>query len=327
DRHQRSVAWSDRGVPRAHRPAARVARAREPAGGRHAARALRVALLAHRWRGVAQGRGQQPDGLLQGPRDDDGDLAGEARGRPGGGVRVHRQHVGVDGRLRCQGRAQAAGAGAGGQDRRRQDGPGAGARSPDHHGARQLRPLPRRRPRAGARLPRGSRQLGQPRAAPGPEDRVVRGRRPAWGRPRLPPAPGRQRRQHLGLLARLPAVRRPRALHAAAGDARLPGRGCRAAGHRRALPRPRDARHRHPGRQPGVLAPRRAGRQGVRGAVRGGLRRADPLGAGRAGPARRRLRGACVGSRDRGDPGRAGGRGDVRRTDGRHHRDGPRPQG
>ena len=51
-------------------------------------------------------------------------------------------------------------------------------------------------------------------------------------RPRLPPAPGRQRRQHLGLLDGLRAVRRPRPRQQATGDARLPGRGRLAAGDR-----------------------------------------------------------------------------------------------
>ena len=57
--------------------------------------------------------------------------------------------------------------------------------------------------RAGLGLPRRAGQLGQPGPARGPEDRVVRDRRLPRRRPRLPPAAGRQRRQHLGVLARL----------------------------------------------------------------------------------------------------------------------------
>ena len=48
----------------------------------------------------------------------------------------------------------------------------------------------------------------------GPEDRRVRDRRLPRRRPRLPPAAGRQRRQHLGVLDGLRAVRRPRPGHA-----------------------------------------------------------------------------------------------------------------
>ena len=77
-----------------------------------------------------------------------------------------------------------------------------------------------------------ARQLGQPGPPAGAEDRVVRDRRLPRRRPRRPPAAGRQRRQHLRLLARLPAVRRPRPGHQAPEDARLPGRGCGAAGDR-----------------------------------------------------------------------------------------------
>ena len=56
---------------------------------------------------------------------------------------------------------------------------------------------------AGLGVPRRAGQLGQPGPARGPEDRGVRDRRLPRRRPRLPPAPGRQRRQHLGVLARL----------------------------------------------------------------------------------------------------------------------------
>ena len=292
------MARSDRGVPRPPRPP-RGARGGHAARGRHPAGALRLALRADRRRGVAQGRGEQPDRLVQGPRHDRGHLGRQARGRRGRGLRVDRQHVRVDGGLRRQGRPQAARADPRGQDRRRQDGPGGRPRRPDHHGPRQLRPLPRHRARAGEGLPRRAGQLGQPGAPPGPEDGVVRDLRLPRRRPRLPPAARRQRRQHRGLLDGLPAVRRTRPLLQAARDARLPGRGCGAAGDRRAVPRPGDQGHRDPRRQPRVVAPRRDGGQGVRGSLRGRLGRADPGRAGRAGPARRRLRRARVGGRHR----------------------------
>jgi threonine synthase len=117
---------------------------------------------------------------------------------------------------------------------------------------------------------------GQPGPARGAEDRGVRDRRLPRRRPRLPPAAGRQRRQHLGVLARLPAVRGARPGHQAAGDARLPGRGRGAAGDRRAVPRPGDQGHRDPDRQPRLVEARRGGARRVRRPVRVRLRRADP---------------------------------------------------
>ena len=63
--------------------------------------------------------------------------------------------------------------------------------------------------------------------------------------PRRPPAAGRQRRQHRGVLDGLRAVRRPRARHAQAADARVPGRGRRSARDRASpspTPRPRPRR-------------------------------------------------------------------------------------
>ena len=255
-----------------------------PPRGRHPARPLRLAVRPDRRRGLAQGRGRQPHRLLQGPRHDGRDLAGEARRRRGRGVRLDRQHLGVDGRLRRQGRAQAARAGARGQDRRRQDGAGDHPRRPDHHGARQLRPLPADGQGALLGLPRRAGELGQPGPARGAEDRRLRDRRLPRRRPRLPPAARRQRRQHLGVLARLHAVRRPRAGHEEARHAGLPGRGRRPAGDGRAVPRPRDQGDRHPDRQPGLVEAGRGGAQRVRRPVRRRQRRPDP---GR--PARARL--------------------------------------
>ena len=68
--------------------------------------------------------------------------------RRGGGVRVDRQHVGLDGGVRRAGPGQAAGAGAPGQDRGRQAGAGHRARRPGDHGPRQLRRLPADSPAA-----------------------------------------------------------------------------------------------------------------------------------------------------------------------------------
>ena len=79
-----------------------------------------------------------------------------------------------------------------------------------------------------------------------------------------------QRRQHLGVLAGLRAVLQPRSGHQEAGDARLPGRGRRAAGDRGALPRPGDQGDRDPDRQPRLLEARRGGRRRVRRPVRCG---------------------------------------------------------
>ena len=110
---------------------------------------------------------------------------------------------------------------------------------------------------------------------PGPEERGLRDRRLPRRRSRLPPAARRQRRQHLGVLDGLRAVRRPRPRHQAAGDARLPGRGRGAARDRRAVPRPRDQGDRDPDRQPRVLEARRR-----RGAT-------SPAAASRPSPTRR----------------------------------------
>ncbi len=95
----------------------------------------------------------------------------------------------------------------------------------------------------------------------------------------------------------------------APGDARLPGRGRGAAGHRRAVPGPGDPGHRHPDRQPGVVEARRGGARRVRRPVRRRQRRADPGRAARAGRPRRRLRRARLGGRHRrAAPGARGGR-------------------
>ena len=64
---------------------------------RAARRSSRRRLLSerHRLRRLPQGRGRQPHRVVQGPRHDDGDLQGRRGGRPGGHLRVDRQHLGV----------------------------------------------------------------------------------------------------------------------------------------------------------------------------------------------------------------------------------------
>ena len=155
-------------------------------------------------------------------------------GRRGGGLRLDRQHLGVDGGVRRAGRAASRSCCVpAGQDRRRQAGPGDRARRPGDHGARQLRRLPAAVPRAGRGLPGRAGQLGQPDAPRGAEDRRLRDRRLPRRRPRRARAAGRQRRQHLGVLEGLPRVRRrpaaPRARPRMWGwQAAGPRRSCRA---------------------------------------------------------------------------------------------------
>ena len=72
-----------------------------------------------RRRRLAQGRGRQPDRLLQGPRHDRGDLGRVPRGRQGRGLRLDRQHLGVDVGVRREGRPHPDRADPRGQDRGR----------------------------------------------------------------------------------------------------------------------------------------------------------------------------------------------------------------
>ena len=128
------------------------------------------------------------------------------RGRRGRGVRLDRQHLGVDGGVRRAGRHQAARAGAAGQDRRRQAGPGDRARRPGRSWCAATSTTACGSPAALAeRLPGRAGQLGQPDAARGAEDRRLRDRRLPRRRPGRARAAGRQRRQHLGVLEGLPA--------------------------------------------------------------------------------------------------------------------------
>ena len=54
-------------------------------------------------RGLAEGRGRQPHRVVQGPRHDRRGQRLRGRGRPGGGLRLHRQHLGLGGRVRLPG--------------------------------------------------------------------------------------------------------------------------------------------------------------------------------------------------------------------------------
>ena len=116
------------------------------------------------------------------------------------------------------------------------------------------------------RLPRGAGQLGEPDAAPGAEDRVVRDRRLPRRRPRRPRPADRQRRQHLGVLAGLPRGRRRRQRQPQARDAWLAGCRRRAARRRRAGRRPGDPGLRDPHRQPRLVEARGGGRASSPGA-------------------------------------------------------------
>ena len=104
---------------------------------------------ADRLRGLPQGRGREPDRLLQGPRDDDGDLA---RPVEDGAKAVICASTGntsrVGGRLRRPRRHDLRRARPAGQDRARQARPGAHARRAAPPGRRQLRRLPAARARA-----------------------------------------------------------------------------------------------------------------------------------------------------------------------------------
>ena len=128
-----------------------------PARGRHAAHPRQAALRADRLHGASEGRGAQPDRLVQGPRHDDGRHRGGGPRPEGGAVRVDRQHLGLGGGLRRPGGHHLRGADPAGQDRDGQARAGGHARRQDHSDRRQLRRLPRAGPQADRRLPDGRR--------------------------------------------------------------------------------------------------------------------------------------------------------------------------
>ena len=106
-----------------------------------------------------------------------------------------------------------------------------------------------------------------------------------------------------------------------------PGRRCGAAGHRRAGEKPRDHRHRHPDRLPGVLDNCGGGPAAVEGPIPGRHRRGDPRGISPRGADRGSVRRTRVRGEHRRpaevDRGRLGGEG----LDGGVHGDRKRPQG
>ena len=133
---------------------------------------------------VLEVRGDEPDGLVQGPRHDGGHEPGCRGGEPGLRLRLDGKHRGLGRRLRREGRHKVLRCGARGQDRAGQSRPGPRARrrhSPDR-GQLRRSPPSLARTRRGTRR-RRPRQLGEPRPNRGPEDGRLRGLRS----PRRPP--------------------------------------------------------------------------------------------------------------------------------------------
>ncbi len=178
-----------------------------PARGRNAPDRGGAPLGAGRGPGPREVRRAQPDRLLQGPWDDDGDLDGGQARRQGGHLREHR----------------ATRARAPRHTRRRPGWPAPfssrTARSPWASSARRsptappccrsratsttASPWPASSPRV---LPGRAGQLGQPGPDRGPEDGVLRDRRRARRRSRHPlPSRGERRKYH-GLLEGLPRI-------------------------------------------------------------------------------------------------------------------------
>ena len=146
-----------------------------------------------------------------------------------------------------------------------------------HPGAGQLRRGARHRPSPGGAGAGDRGQLGQPLPDPGPEDRAPSklwtcwvtpptSTASPWGTPATSPPTG----------AGTCEYRDAGALDQAAADVRFPGR--RRGPHRRGPSHraPRDDRHRHPHREPGVLVRGHGGGQRVGGRHRGRDRRGDP---------------------------------------------------
>ena len=291
--------------------------------GRHAPAPRTPAVRARGGRRPPDGRGREPDRQLQGPRHDRGDHQGARGGLAHGHLRLDGQHLGLRRRL-CGARgARLRRRDPRGQGGHRQAGPGADARRPRPPDPRELRrgagarPGPRRARRGDGR------ELDQPRPARGPGLRGLRARRRPRARAgrRLPP--GRQRREHHGVLAGLLRLPGRGSLRVPPAPPRLPGRRC---GAHRARPRrraARDDRDGDPDRQPRQLAGRaRRGRR-LRGARRVGHRRRDP--GGLAAPRDRGVRVLRAGERRgrRGAPPRRRAGRDARRV--RPH--GQRPEG
>ena len=173
--------------------------------------AVRPALRRDRLRRLAEVRGSQPHGFVQGPRDDARDQQGDGGRREGRRLRVHRQHSASAAAYAAKAGITCAVLVPKGKIALGQDGADARARRARPGGRRELR----RRARAGEgprrALPRHAGELRQPVPAAGTEDRGVRDLRSPRPRARHPLRPGRERGQHLEPLAgvlRVPARRR-----------------------------------------------------------------------------------------------------------------------
>ena len=210
-----------RGIPARHRGDP----GRHPSRGEHAAAPGAEALRARRRRGLPEGRGAEPDGVVQGPRHDGRDLQSARGGRAGRRLRVDRATP----RLPPPPMRPAPGWPASSSSRR--------ATSRSASSPRRSSMAPRSSRCEATSTPRSSscancrpaapdrrRQLRQPVPDRGPEDGRLRDRRRARRRARRPLHPGRQRRQHHGVLARLPRVPRGGEVDPAAPDAGFPSR-------------------------------------------------------------------------------------------------------
>ena len=262
------VARRDRGVPRPARHPRRHPRD-HAARGRHPARPVRLAVRADRRRGLAQGRGRQPDRLVQGPRHDRRRsrcaLAEGAKavvcastGNTSASMAAYAARAGLtplvlvpEGKIAAGKMAQAIMHGA----------QVIMVRGNFDDCLRMARELAWHYPVALVNSVNPVRLEGQKTAAFEIVDFL--GDAPDF---HLLPVgnAGNISAYWLGYRA----VRRPRPGHQAAADARLPGRGRGAAGDRRAVPRPGDQGHRDPDRQPGLVEARRGGARRVRRPVR-----------------------------------------------------------
>ena len=255
------VARGDRGVPRpARHPRRTPPRSPSREGGTPLVQ-LRVALRAHRRRGLAQGRGRQPDRLVQGPRHDHRHL----------GRRRTRARRPWSARRPATPRRRW---------RRTPRGPGSSrscscprARSPPARWRRRSCTAPRSSWCAATSTTASQMAKGlawdYPVALVNSVNPVrLEGQKTAafeivdflGDAPDFHLLPVGNAGNISAYWMGYDAVRRPRPGHQEAGDARLPGRGRRAAGDRRAVPRPRDQGDRDPDRQPGLVEARRGRR-------------------------------------------------------------------
>ncbi len=174
-----AVARRHRGVPGIP-PGRRVDARRDPARGRNSSAPCPPPLRTCQCGGVAEDRGGQPDGILQGPRHDRGHLPG-GRGRcRSGRVRLHREHVCFGGCLRRPRRHELRGVDPGGAHRARQARPGPCPRSARAADPGQLRRRPCPRERAAVAPARRRGELGQPGPDRRADDGSLRDSRRPW---------------------------------------------------------------------------------------------------------------------------------------------------